>query len=46
MLLADGTVPPSVYFDMSSGSGGHRVFQWDVYDGHTGQTPRAAALHA
>ncbi|MEV5785021.1 hypothetical protein AB0L42_29010 [Streptomyces sp. NPDC052287] len=46
VLLADGTVPPPVYFGMSSGGGGRSVSQWEVYDGRTGQAPRAAALRA
>ncbi|MET7608256.1 hypothetical protein ABZS96_38765 [Streptomyces avermitilis] len=46
VLLADGTVPPPVYFDMSSGGGGRSVSQWNVYDGRVGQAPRAAALRA
>ncbi|WP_280919068.1 hypothetical protein [Streptomyces sp. SPB4] len=45
VLLADGTVPAPVHFDSGSGTAGHRVSQWSVYDGRPG-TPRAAALRA
>ncbi|WP_203660958.1 hypothetical protein [Streptomyces sp. SID14446] len=46
VLLADGTVPPPAFFDANSGAGGQSVSQWTVYDGRTGQGPRAAALRA
>ncbi|WP_327302171.1 hypothetical protein OG730_00370 [Streptomyces sp. NBC_01298] len=45
-VLADGTVPPPVYFDAGSGGGGDPVSQWSVYDGHWPHTPKAAALRA
>ncbi|MGQ4351123.1 hypothetical protein [Streptomyces sp. SAS_275] len=46
VVLDDGTVPRPVYFDASSGGGGHAVSQWSVYDGRPRQGPRAAALRA
>ncbi|MET8038465.1 hypothetical protein [Streptomyces sp. NPDC005345] len=46
VVLDDGTVPRSVYFDASSGGGGQAVSQWTVYDGQPQQGPRAAALRA
>ncbi|WP_437081899.1 hypothetical protein [Streptomyces sp. enrichment culture] len=46
VLLADGTVPGDVFFDMGSGSGGQAVAQWSVYDGRFVGGPRAAALRA
>ncbi|MFD8291103.1 hypothetical protein ACFV2B_23165 [Streptomyces lavendulae] len=45
VLLAEGTVPASVYFDAGSGTAGRQVSQWSVYDGRPG-IPRAAALRA
>lgn len=44
VLLADGSVPAPVFFDMSSGGGGHAVSQWSAYDGRYPRVPRAAAL--
>ncbi|MFG3150226.1 hypothetical protein [Streptomyces sp. NPDC048243] len=46
VVPADGTIPPPVFFDASSGAGGQSVSQWSVYDGRTGRGPRAAALCA
>ncbi|MGW2010188.1 hypothetical protein [Streptomyces nigrescens] len=46
VLLADGTVPGPVFFQMNSGGGGQSVSQWSVYDGHFAHVPRAAALRA
>ncbi|GAA2329876.1 hypothetical protein Scani_34800 [Streptomyces caniferus] len=46
VLLADGTVPASVFFDTGSGAGGQSVSQWSVYDGGLAHGPRAAALRA
>ncbi|MDH6626116.1 hypothetical protein M2271_003933 [Streptomyces sp. LBL] len=46
VLMADGTVPGPVFFDMSSGGGGQSVAQWSVYDGRFAHGPRAAALRA
>lgn len=46
VLLADGTVPDSVYFDSGSGSGGEAVAQWSVYDGRFTCPSRAASLRA
>lgn len=46
VLLADGTVPASVFFDTGSGAGGQSVSQWSVYDGGFAHGPRAAALRA
>ncbi|MFF8788047.1 hypothetical protein [Streptomyces sp. NPDC015125] len=46
VLLADGTVPGPVFFQMNSGGGGQSVAQWSVYDGHFAHVPRAAALRA
>ncbi|MBM4795954.1 hypothetical protein HXP44_28845 [Streptomyces sioyaensis] len=46
VLLADGSVPASVFFGMSSGVGGESVSQWSVYDGASAHGPRAAALRA
>ncbi|MFE2151520.1 hypothetical protein ACFXAO_15990 [Streptomyces lavendulae] len=45
VLLAEGTVPASAYFDAGSGTAGRQVSQWSVYDGRPG-IPRAAALRA
>ncbi|MGW1642668.1 hypothetical protein [Streptomyces lavendulae] len=45
VLLAAGTVPKPVYFDVGSGTAGRQVSQWSVYDGRPG-IPRAAALRA
>ncbi|MFF2812239.1 hypothetical protein ACFVT2_34705 [Streptomyces sp. NPDC058000] len=46
VLLADGTVPASVFFDTGSGAHGRSVSQWSVYDGGIAHGPRAAALRA
>ncbi|MFE1057027.1 DsbA family protein [Streptomyces rochei] len=46
VLLADGSVPAPVFFDMSSGGGGQAVSQWTTYDGRSPRVPRAAALRA
>ncbi|WP_217251555.1 hypothetical protein [Streptomyces sp. AC602_WCS936] len=46
VLLADGSVPAPVFFDMSSGGGGQAVSQWTTYDGRYPRVPRAAALRA
>ncbi|MEU8502970.1 hypothetical protein AB0C86_40620 [Streptomyces lavendulae] len=43
VVLADGSVPASVSFDAGSGTAGHQVWQWGVYDGRL-RIPRAAAL--
>lgn len=45
-LTRDRTVPKPVYFDSGSGSEGHRVSKWSVYDGRTPLISRAAALRA
>ncbi|MGX1855195.1 hypothetical protein OIU91_40240 [Streptomyces sp. NBC_01456] len=46
VLLADGSVPASVFFGMNSGGGGRSVSEWSVYDGRFAYGPRAAALRA
>ncbi|MFE2159895.1 hypothetical protein ACFW9M_19005 [Streptomyces lydicus] len=46
VLLADGTVPASVFFETGSGADGQSVSQWSVYDGQVAHGPRAAALRA
>lgn len=40
VLLADGSVPPPVFFDMSSGGSGQAVSQWSTYDGRYPRVPR------
>ncbi|MFE2041201.1 hypothetical protein ACFXAZ_09755 [Streptomyces sp. NPDC059477] len=45
VLLADGTVPSPVYFDIGSGSEGQSVSEWSIYDG-TLRAPRATAVRA
>jgi hypothetical protein len=46
VLLADGSVPAPVFFDMGSGGGGQAVSRWSTYDGRYTHVPRAAALRA
>ncbi|MEJ8652599.1 hypothetical protein WKI65_32130 [Streptomyces sp. MS1.AVA.3] len=46
VLLADGTVPASVFFDTGSGADGQSVSHGSVYDGQIAHGPRAAALRA
>ncbi|MEU4729583.1 hypothetical protein [Streptomyces sp. NPDC023588] len=43
VLLADGSEPGPVYFDVGSGSYVPSSFEWHVYDGRFGR-PRAAVL--
>ncbi|MET9959638.1 hypothetical protein ABZ128_11320 [Streptomyces sp. NPDC006326] len=45
VLLADGSEPGPVYFDIGSGSHVPSSTHWSVYDGHFGR-PLAAALRA
>ncbi|MEU9337524.1 hypothetical protein AB0D49_30915 [Streptomyces sp. NPDC048290] len=44
VLLADGTVPEPVYFDIGSGPTIESSSHWSVYDGHRAGVPTAAAL--
>ncbi|MFF4647687.1 hypothetical protein [Streptomyces sp. NPDC001389] len=44
VLLADGTVPRPVYFGSASGSDGHDITHWSVYDGTHLSRPKADAL--
>jgi hypothetical protein len=44
-VLADGSEPQPVYFDIGSGSHGHRTSEWWVYDG-TLNAPQATGLRA
>ncbi|MFI6002134.1 hypothetical protein ACIA98_17280 [Streptomyces sp. NPDC051366] len=46
VLLADGSVPGSAYFDTGSGPHVHSTSEWSVYDGRFPRVPRAAALRA
>ncbi|MGW7059520.1 hypothetical protein ACWGHM_13355 [Streptomyces sp. NPDC054904] len=46
VVLADGTVPGTVFFVSGSGSSGRSVSQWSVYDGRRFRGPRAAAVRA
>ncbi|MEU5825851.1 hypothetical protein [Streptomyces sp. NPDC047803] len=43
-VLADGTEPKPVVFDLGSGTHFHETSDWWVYDGHTRNAPRASAL--
>lgn len=38
-VLADGTEPKPMYFDVGSGSSGYRTSDWWVYDGTLGAPP-------
>lgn len=43
-VLADGSEPKPVVFDLGSGTSMHETSDWWVYDGHTQRVPRATAL--
>ncbi|MGA5069346.1 hypothetical protein ACPB9E_37360 [Streptomyces exfoliatus] len=42
VLLADGSEPGPVYFDLGSGGHVHETTDWDAYDGELRSPPRSA----